>query len=53
MQKSRNTLGTIKRALTILLLICIVLELCIYGSEEIAFGCFVELVGWLLISQTV
>lgn len=53
MQKSRNTLKTIKHALTIILLICVVLELCFYGSEEIAFGCLVELLGWLLISQTV
>ena len=48
-----NSLRIIKRATSIVLLICIAFECVFFPSMENAFGCIAELYGWLLISKTV
>lgn len=51
--KSYNTLGIIKKAITIYMLFCIVIECIAFPALENLFGCVVLLYGWMLISRTV
>lgn len=53
MNSSYSALSLFKRGATILLLVCICLEMIFHLSPENAFGCLAELYGWLLISKTV
>ena len=51
--KSYNTLRIIKKAITIYMLFCIVIECIAFPALENLFGCVVLLYGWLFISRTV